>query len=322
MKILHDIHTHNLFSSCCTDYTASTDAYLQKEAALGMRLFGLSNHIWDERVKGMSYWYRTQTIARAEEAKNAFAHAPAGLRVLFGAETEYYACRDLLGMSEDGAAHFDYLLVPHSHLHMRNEVMWEFPEVIEARGAIRERLRAAFPELSDKQVTAMAAALKEPDLLPLVPELRTEVHEYIVKAMTDGFLSLMENAAFRKICGRLPVSVAHPFSPCGVPHAEKNDYLKLLPDDVLTDCFSRAAALGVAMEINVGAVREVNPDLSDNQMIRILTRAKEAGCRFTFGTDSHSVRGLEAIAFGGEIAQALGLVRSDLSELVADAVDP
>ena len=113
--------------------------------------------------------------------------------------------------------------------------MWEFPEVIEARGAIRERLRAAFPELSDKQVTAMAAALKEPDLLPLVPELRTKAHAYIVKAMTDSFLSLMENAAFRKICGRLPVSVAHPFSPCGVPHAEKNDYLKLLTDDVLTD---------------------------------------------------------------------------------------
>lgn len=321
MKILHDIHTHNVFSSCCVDHTASTRAYLEKEAGLGMKLFGLSNHIWDERVKGASYWYRNQTILKAEEAKNAFPLAAPGLRVLFGAETEYYACHELLGMSAEGAAHFDYLLVPHSHNHMRNQVMPDYPEILEARAAARAKLRETFPLLSDGKITEMAETLHETDLLRMVPELRTDVHAFVARCMVDSFRSLMENSEFRRICGLLPVSVAHPFAPCGVPNAEKNAYLRVLKDDELFDCFSRAAALGVAIELNVGAITEVNSDLTDNEMIRIFSVAKQAGCRFTFGTDSHTVAGLAAITRGDDIAAALHLTRADLADLVADAVE-
>ena len=145
MKILHDIHTHNVFSACCDDKTASTAAYLEKEASLGMKIFGLSNHLWDERVPGASSWYKNQPILKAEEAKHAFSLAAPGMRVLFGCETEYYACRDLLGMSAEGAEHFDYLLIPHSHLHMRNEVMSDFPEILEAREKVRA-LWMPYPE--------------------------------------------------------------------------------------------------------------------------------------------------------------------------------
>lgn len=321
MKILHDIHTHNLFSSCCGDHSASTVAYLEKERELGIRLFGLSNHIWDERVSGASSWYRMQTIVRAEEAKNAFGKAAHGMQVLFGAETEYYACKDLLGMSEEGAKHFDYLLIPHSHLHMRNEVMREFPEVLEAREEMRKRLREYFPELSEEQIAKMAATLKEADLLRLIPELKTEVHQYINTAMVNGFLALLEHPVFQRLCGSMPVSIAHPFSPCGVPHAEKNSYLCLLDDETLKDCFQKAAAVGANIEINVSAVREVNADLTDNQMIRVLARAKESGCKFTFGTDSHSVKGLEMIGLGEQIADCLQLTRSDLADFVAYAVE-
>ena len=110
-----------------------------------MKLFGLSNHLWDERVPGASGWYKNQPILKAEEAKHAFSLAAPGLRVLFGCETEYYACRDLLGMSEEGASHFDYLLIPHSHLHMRNEVMSDFPEILEAREKVRRDLAQKLP---------------------------------------------------------------------------------------------------------------------------------------------------------------------------------
>ncbi len=316
MKILHDIHTHNVFSSCCGDNAASTVNYLNRAAELGLTTFGLSNHIWDERVKGGSYWYRQQKIVKAEEAKNAFSKAPAGLRALFGAETEYYAHRDLLGMSAEGASHFDYLLVPHSHLHMRNEVMAEFPEATEARALITERLHAAFPELNDKQITAMAAQLKEADLLPLVPELKTEAHEYISRAMVEGFLKLMENDDFRTLAGRLPVAVAHPFSPCGVPHAEKNDYLRLLKDEELADCFARAKSLGVFIELNVGAIFEVAQDLAENEMVRVFRVAKQQGCRFTFGTDTHSLKGMELILRAGEVVDALGLTERDIADFV------
>lgn len=321
MIVLHDIHTHNIFSNCCTDMTASTDAYLKKAAELGLRMFGLSNHLWDERVKGASYWYRNQTIVRGEEAKNAFCHAAPGLRVLFGAETEYYACRDVLGMSAEGAAHFDYLLVPHSHLHMRNEVMADFPEITEARAQIRAKLAEQFPYLSETQWNNMAATLKEADLMKIFPDLKIDCKTYINRAMLDSFLALLDNSEFRKIAGQVPVAIAHSFSPCGVPHGEKNSYLELIPDSAFAECYAKAAACGVAIELNVGAIREAGTDLATNQLMRAYRIAKDAGCHFTFGTDSHSVKGLELIRFGSEIADALGLVPSDIAEFVRDGVE-
>ena len=321
MNILHDIHTHNLFSNCCTDYTASTAAFLQKEAALGNRVFGLSNHVWDERVPGASGWYRTQSIARCEEARASLAHAPDGMRVLFGGETEYYACRDLLGMSPEGASHFDYLLFPHSHIHMRNEVMSDYPEILEARAQVRAELAERLPNLSEAQVTKMAAQLKEADLIRLVPEMKTDIHRFVANAMVDSFRALLAHPDFQRIAGQLPVAIAHCFAPCGFPHAEKNSILALLDDAALRDCFSSAAALGVFIEINTGAVSEVGTDLSKNEMIRIFRIAKSCGCRFTFGSDSHSVKGLENIRFGDLIASALALSPSDIAGFLQDGVE-
>ena len=90
-------------------------AFVAKEVELGNKIFGLSNHIWDESVKGASGWYSKQTITKAEEAKASLAKAPASLKCLFGAESEYFHCHDRLGMSVEGAKRFDYLLIPHSH---------------------------------------------------------------------------------------------------------------------------------------------------------------------------------------------------------------
>ena len=101
MKILHDIHTHSSLSSCCSDPKATTEAYLQKEMELGMKLFGLSNHLWDERVPGASSWYRYQPIRAAKEAKTALRLADPNLKVLFGAEAEYYGYRDILGANRE-----------------------------------------------------------------------------------------------------------------------------------------------------------------------------------------------------------------------------
>lgn len=320
MIVVHDIHTHNIYSNCCADKGATTVAYLQKEAALGMRIFGLSNHIWDERVKGSSYWYRTQSIVRNEEAKNAFHLVDPSLKVLFGAETEYYACRDVLGMSEEGAMHFDYLLIPHSHLHMRNEVMRDFPEILEARAEIRARLAETFPNFSEAQLNNMAATLKESDILQLYPELEIDFKTHINRAMVEGFLSLLDNADFLKLVGKLPIAVAHSFAPCGIPHVQKNAYLERISDETFAECYKKAAHLGVFIELNVGAIREVNSDLDNNQLMRAYQIAKDMGCSFTFGTDSHSIKGLEGISFGNEIANKLKLKASDIAEFVRDGV--
>lgn len=316
LHISHDIHTHNVFSLCCSDPLASTAAYLEKEAELGITLFGLSNHIWDERVPGASSWYKNQPILKAEEARATLAKAPAGMRVLFGAETEYYATKDILGMSPDGAAHFDYLLIPHSHLHMRNEVMSDFPEILDARAEFRAKLAEAFPYLSDRHLNAMAAQLKEADFLKLFPDLAPDIKAYTNRANVDTFRALLANKTLAQLTGQLPCAVAHSFSPCGVPHAMKNGYLRDIDCEEIRDCYRRASAMGLYIELNVGAITEVSFDMTDNALIDFYRIAKEEGCKFTFGTDSHSVKGLELISHADDVVKALALTEDDLAPFV------
>ena len=320
MNIVHDIHTHNVFSHCCSDRAASTAAYMEKELALGMRVFGLSNHIWDESVKGCSYWYSHQTISLAEEAKASLQNPPKGLRCLFGAESEYYGCFDRLGMSEEGAKRFDYLLIPHSHLHMRNEVMADFPEIVELRQSIEARVRKACPELTDDTVRVMVSSLKEAHLKKYVPEMITDLGLYNVRAAIRNFLALVENETFRRICKTVPTSIAHPFGLCGVSHSLKNGYLQLIDDATLHDCFARAAKVGAYVEINTGAVSECGLDLAHNGLMRVFAIAKEEGCQFTFGSDSHSIKALELIQVGNDVCRYLKLKKFDIAEYLQDGV--
>lgn len=318
MKLVHDVHTHNVFSHCCTDRTASTEAYIAKEIQLGNRVFGLSNHIWDESIKGCSYWYRHQTISLAEEAKAALKKERDGIRCLFGAESEYYGCFDRVGMSVEGAKRFDYLLIPHSHLHMRNEVMADYPEISEARNMIEAKIKEACPFLTEDTVKIMVNSLKEPHLTKYVPEMKTNIAEYTVRGAIDNFYALIDNKDFISICSTVPTSVAHPFGLCGVPNQQKNDYLSLIDDTTLRDCFERAAKIGAYMEINTGAVWECGLDLTKNQLMRVLAIAKSAGCKFTFGSDSHSVKALEMIKIGNDVCDYLRLTKSDIAPYLAE----
>lgn len=54
MIVTHDIHTHTLFSSCCLDPEATMAGYVQKARELGLKTMGISNHLWNEKVKGAS----------------------------------------------------------------------------------------------------------------------------------------------------------------------------------------------------------------------------------------------------------------------------
>lgn len=321
MKILHDIHTHNVFSTCCTDRTASTLAFMNKEAELGNRVFGLSNHIWDERVKGSSSWYKTQGIARAEEAKNAFSQAPSGLRVMFGCESEYFGAHDLLGMSVEGAEHFDYLIFPHSHMHMKTNVTPDIPIIAEKRAEIYAKLCEAFPNMPEAQIKKMFSALKEDDIRKTFPDIEYEDREIIAKAMVSNFLGLLNNTEFLKIIRIKPVVIAHSFSPCCNSLEKNNEYLCHITDAEFEKCYGLAASLGVNIELGVNSIRKCDETLQNNQMIRAYSIAKRMGCKFTFGTDSHRVVDLGRIEFADTIAKSLGLVKNDIAEFVRDGVE-
>ena len=146
------------------------------------------------------------------------------LRCLFGAESEFFGHTEILGMSAEGASHFDYVLIPHSHLHMRNTVMAEYPEITEAREMIASMLREKCPTLSEDTVKIMVGNLREAHLMKYVPELKTNIGEFTVCAALENFHKLVDNKEFIKICGTVPTSIAHPFLLCGISPPNRNDY--------------------------------------------------------------------------------------------------
>lgn len=328
MKILHDIHTHSTLSSCCVAPDATVEAYIQKEIELGMKVFGLSNHLWDERVKGASRWYRYQPIRAAKEAKSALKAAPAGIRTMFGAEGEYYGYKDILGMSVEGAKEFDYVLIPFSHLHMRNEVMGDFPEIIEAREKIRAELAQMHPYIPEEQINFMADNLKEGDILKIFPDIKVDHKGHFQKSIMDNFFGLLNNPEFEKVSKAVPTVIAHSFAFCGMGGALKNDYLAGLPMDKIAEGYRKAAKMNVAIEINMCEVYGVSPDLPNNNLISIYKIAKREGCKFTFGTDAHSIAELKNriyIPDGRNLMNAaadeMQLTKSDIAEFVRDGVE-
>ena len=319
MRSTHDIHNHNLFSQCCNDHKANVKAMFAEEERLGISVYGLSNHTWDETVKGGSGWYRHQSVAHSLEAKYAFETYKGPLKLLFGVETEYAAMSDILGMSYENAMKFDYLLVPHSHNHMKNFVMADYPDVTKARENFANELCKKFPEISQSHAQAIAATAPEKTLAPFMPEWRTDRAAYVIDQMLTSFESLMENKDFLRIAASKPVSVAHPFAPGAMPMDQRGSTtLRLVNEhsDELLKLFKKAASLNIPMEINCSAVTECGGyDFNDEHpSVRLFKLAKQAGCKFTFGTDSHSVAGLSLINVSDSFTNACGITESDVAD--------
>ncbi|MBO5870448.1 MAG: PHP domain-containing protein [Clostridia bacterium] len=119
--IKHDLHVHTHLSSCASR-EAFISGYIENAKELGLTTIGFTDHAWDETIDGASPWYQSQPVsrllARKEEIKNIDLSE---LKVIFGAEGEY--ANFLLGMSENALEFVDYLIIPHSHTHMKGFVL-------------------------------------------------------------------------------------------------------------------------------------------------------------------------------------------------------
>lgn len=119
--VKQDIHIHTHLSSC-GDRQAFMADYIKAAKEIGLTTLGFSDHAWDRNVKGASDWYAPQDYRRLavryDELKNIDTE---GIEVLLGAEGEYAA--GILGITEDAAEFTDYILVPHSHTHMKGFVL-------------------------------------------------------------------------------------------------------------------------------------------------------------------------------------------------------
>ena len=120
MKFHHDIHTPTEISSCCSDRMATPENFIRAAAELGHTTFGFSNHLWDSAISGASEWYKPQNVEHVLRLKEQLPPSEEvdGIKILFGCETEF-TYEGKLCLAEENFELFDYVLLPHSHTHMK-----------------------------------------------------------------------------------------------------------------------------------------------------------------------------------------------------------
>lgn len=109
----------------------------------------------------------------------------------------------------------------------------------------------------------------------------------------------------------LATSIPHPLIPCG--SLDKFDEaIASISDAELQDAFGLAQQHGVALEITVGFIPTEKRRISFETPIRFLSLAKQAGCKFTLGTDAHSFGQQRRLQELRPLVDALQLTDDDL----------
>ena len=87
----------------------------------------------------------------------------------------------------------------------------------------------------------------------------------------------------------VPTGICHPLYPICAPRQQ--EILNLMTDEQLVDCYTLAAKSDKSIEIHACLYRNT-VDLDEEGLspsyIRMLTIAKECGCKFHFGSDAHN----------------------------------
>ena len=319
MKPVIEMHTHTRISSCCHDDNACLATYIDKAAQIGVQVLGISDHCWDHpRMPGASPWYQKQDVAWVDQIRKELPIDTKGIKLFIGLESEYCGMSDTIGMSAEAAAGFDYVLIPHSHVHMKNFVMPYDPIYGEIGKKVEERMRAAFPEVSDRQIEKWMSMNRVPDLEQVLGYKPEPDLAYVAEFMCQSFVGLLNNAEMQKIKETVPTFVAHPFLAVGYSREQNQQMIAMIPDKRFKEMFTLMAEKGIGYDISVCNFRYEDAD--NCQMCRIGRIARDCGVKFTFGTDTHSVAGIAGAVRSAEIFKALPLSVEDLHPMYREYV--
>ncbi len=107
--------------------------------------------------------------------------------------------------------------------------------------------------------------------------------------------------------------LAHPFIPMGEHNKAVREVLDTISDNEFFDALSIANECGNAIEVNSGCL--VNQQLRE-ALVRPFTIAKKAGCKFTFGSDAHSLASINHYDIIEQFCDECGITEDDLSPIM------
>ena len=85
-----------------------------------------------------------------------------------------------------------------------------------------------------------------------------------------------------------------------------------ISDAEFLDAFSLAAEHRVGIEVTTAFLPSSGLSFSSETPVRFLSLAKEAGCRFTFGTDAHDPESQKRLPELASLVRAIGITARDL----------
>ncbi len=189
----HDYHIHSYLSSCSKDPLQTPAHILRHAQENGFEKICLTDHFWDERVAGVSNWYRPQD----------FAHVTASLPLPQGEKTQFYfGCEtDLdkymrLGVSRERMECFDFIIVSTTHLNMLDFTIERWEDNLPRR---RELYLARLEALLNKDLPFHKIGIAHLTCSLLAPN-KFEDHIEVIDAIPDDtFSRLFEKAAKRGV---------------------------------------------------------------------------------------------------------------------------
>ena len=274
MKIKQDIHIHTYISACAQS-NATPQFYIDNAAERGLELIGFADHMWDNG-KGYSiasYERHHGNFANLIRIKEDLAKCTIPDGLRVLVGCETdFVADSTLGISREVAAQLDFVLAPSSHTH--------FPEVC--------------------------------------PSPYRDDRFSCVKFSLDAFKRLMKHPD-----ADLITAVAHPMATHYVGQEGSDlDAIATISDAEFREAFLLAADKQIGIEINgcvvMFACEAAGVDPKDLDKIknveyyRMFSIAKEAGCKFTFGSDAHSQHAVQHFRYAQAMADALGLTDDDV----------
>lgn len=144
----------------------------------------------------------------------------------------------------------------------------------------------------------------------MMPKDYYEPYQKHVDFMIQAYEDILDCNVSRYI-----TAMAHPFEAVCCPYPN-NILIDMIPDDCFKRLFDKQANKGIAFEINVSSMnRKTTSEIEACSQIRMFKIAKECGCKFLFGSDSHSDHGHDAYANADFVAGLLDLKEDDIAEI-------
>lgn len=278
MLIRSDLHVHTHLS-LCANATATAEAYIENARTLGIKKLGIADHMWDDE------------------------HVP------YDVEGDEYSDRCKQWGRGYKKQNYTYTLQSRPEFAAAEHDGIEILFGCECEYDYKRRNIAISEEVA-KKLDFLIVPNSHTHLT--MPERFFEPKELHIKFMTDAFMDIVTSPLAKYV-----TSVAHPFEAVCCPY-DKAILIDMMSDEEFKKCFAAARNNNIAIEVNLSNYSKLSTEseYAASPTTRMMKLAKDVGCKFTFGTDTHSkAEQLALFPKADIIAKVIGITENDLADI-------